>query len=71
MAFEKMFNAIDKMWDKEDIWGIIKDMNENIRTKSDGTLDGKPNDDWILDPIAQYHICMKIDDMTAYLTTLM
>lgn len=66
-----MFTAIDKMWDKEDILGIIKDMNENIRTKCDGTLEGIPNDDWILDPIAQYHICMKIDDMIAYLTTLM
>jgi hypothetical protein len=70
-ALENMFSAIDDMWDSGEIWGIIKDMNNNIRSKCDGTVDGKPNDDWIIEPEAQYHICMKIDDMTAYLMTFL
>jgi hypothetical protein len=71
MTMDNMFSTIDNMWDAGQIQGIIRYMNNNIRSKCDGTIDGKPNDDWILDSFAQSHICMKIDDMTAYLMTFL
>jgi len=42
----------------------------DIREKADGCVDANPNNDWIIDEEAQKHICMKIDDLTAYLQTL-
>jgi len=46
-------------------------VTSNIRAKADGLIDGKKNDDWIVDLAAQQHICMKIDDLNAYLTYLL
>ncbi|MDG6219074.1 MAG: PKD domain-containing protein, partial [Candidatus Thermoplasmatota archaeon] len=68
-AFDNMFNALDNMLDNEEYWGMIQHLNNNIRSKCDGTVDGKKGDDWITDPDAQYHICAKIDDLTAYIAT--
>jgi hypothetical protein len=34
-------------------------------------VDGKANDDWIKSVTAQQHICMKIDDIVAYVKTFM
>ena len=66
-----MFNALDDMLDDEEYWGMIQHLNNNIRDKCDGTVDGKSGNDWITDPIAQYHICAKIDDLTAYIATFL
>ena len=46
--------------------GAIQDLQNNIKSKADGLK----NNDWITDATAQYHICMKIDDITAYLALL-
>lgn len=70
-AFNNTFNALDNMLDDEEYWGMIQHLNYNIRSKCDGTVDGKSNDDWIIEYNAQYHICMKIDDITAYLATFL
>ena len=35
-----------------------------------GSLGGTPKNDWIIDPTTQQHICMMIDDLIAYLETL-
>ena len=43
----------------------------DIRLKADGLIDGDPLDDWIIDYNAQYHICMKVDDIVAYLETFL
>ena len=76
-----MFDALDDMLDDEEYWGMIQHLNNNIRTKCDGSLPGgKSKDDWIIedpnsigDPgeIVQWHICNKIDDLIAYLSTLL
>jgi PKD repeat protein len=68
-AFASMFDALDDMLDNQEYWGMIQHLNSNIRSKADGTVDGKKGDDWITDPDAQYHICAKIDDLTAYIAT--
>ena len=59
------------MLDDEEYWGMIQHLNYNIRSKCDGTVDGKSNDDWIKNSDAQYHICAKIDDLTEYIATFL
>ncbi len=70
-AFANMFDALDDMIDNEEWNGFITSLQSNIREKADGHVDGKPNDDWITDKVAQEHICMKIDDIVAYVETFM
>lgn len=70
-ALENMFSAIDKMLDNGAYEEAIEDLLHNIRGKTDGQIDGKPNNDWIVEEDAQYHICMKIDDLIAYLESLL
>ena len=75
-AFNNMFYALDKMLDNEGYKGMIKDLQNNIRSKCDGYVDGKTGDDWITGDTpegytAQWHICNKIDDLIAYLETLL
>jgi len=68
-AFNNMFAAINAMLNNEQYSGAIQHLRNNIREKADGTVDGSPKNDWIIDPTAQQEICMKIDDITAYLET--
>ena len=69
-ALSNMFMAIDDMLDEEEYQSAIQDLRNNVRTKADGYIDGSSKNDWIIDPEAQEHICMKIDDLTAYLEYL-
>jgi hypothetical protein len=69
-ALANMLMAIDAMLDKEAYQGAIQDLRNNVRGKADGLVDGHLNNDWIIDLEAQQHICMKIDDLTAYLEHL-
>ena len=42
----------------------------DIRAKADGTVDGKPNDDWIISSMVQLEICSIVDDLIGYLMAL-
>ena len=68
-AFNNMFNALDNMLENEEYSEMIQHLNNNIREKCDGSLGGNEKNDWITDPVAQEHICAKIDDLTAYIAT--
>jgi len=70
-AFDNMFNALDDMLADEEYYGMIQHLRNNIRDKADGQVDGKAGNDWITDPTAQQEICQKIDDIAAYLETLL
>jgi len=70
-AFDNMFNALDNMLANGNYHGMIQHLRNNIREKADGQVDGKPGNDWIIDPLAQQEICQKIDDITAYLEYLL
>jgi hypothetical protein len=70
-AFDKMFNALDKMLANENYYGMIQHLRNNIREMADGYVDGKAGNDWIIAPLAQQEICQKIDDITAYLETFL
>ena len=66
-----MFSALHDMCEDEEYNGMIQFLNNNIRTKCDGNVDGKKGDDWIKDTDTQIHLCAIIDDLTAYIATLM
>jgi hypothetical protein len=71
-AFDNKFNALQTMLDEENYQGIIDKLIDDIRSKCDGYIDGKKNNDWIIGDTpdgynAQMHICSKIDDIVAYL----
>lgn len=70
-AFNNMFSAIDAMLDNEAYKGAIQHLRNNIQEKTDVSVGGNPNNDWITDPTAQKEICTKIDDITAYLETFL
>ncbi len=69
-AFKKMIAAVHNLLVVEEYEGAIRNLRYNIRAKADGYVDGNPKNDWIIDPTAQAEICMKIDDLTAYLEYL-
>ena len=66
-----MFSAIDNMLVDEDYWGALQHLRYNIREKCDGLTDGKLSNDWITDSVTQAELYQKIDDITAYLGTLL
>lgn len=70
-SLDKKFNAIDRMLRNEAYVGMIQVLRDDIRQKVDGEIDGKPGNDWIIDPDVQKEICQKIDDITAYLNYLL
>jgi hypothetical protein len=70
-AFSKKFEAIYRILDTENYLGLIKILNEDIREKCDGLIDGDLINDWILDAEAQTHICQKIDDISDYIDYLL
>ena len=70
-AFSSKFEAIYKMFDTGNYLGLVRILNEDIREKCDGLVDGNPVDDWIIDEVAQVHICQKIDDISDYICVLL
>jgi PKD repeat protein len=70
-AIDKMFVALANMWANEEYYGMIQYLNNNLREKADGTVGGKANNDWITDSTTQQEIGQKIDDIIAYLETLL
>ncbi|MEA2109093.1 MAG: C25 family cysteine peptidase [Pseudomonadota bacterium] len=69
-AIANMIAALDYMFDTEAYEGAIQYLLSNLRSKMDGQVDGKPGDDWIIDDAVQAELCMKIDDLVAYLEYL-
>ena len=70
-ALHNKISSIYKMVEKQKYNSAINKLINDIRKKADGHIDGKLKDDWIIDSDAQYHICMKIDDITEYLATFL
>jgi hypothetical protein len=49
----------------------IDKLENDLRAKMDGCYGGNPRNDWITDCEAQYELLAIIDDLIAYLATLM
>jgi hypothetical protein len=69
-ALGNKIDAVRHMLEIYEYQEAIDKLHNDIRAKADGFIDGNPKNDWIINPIAQFHICMKIDDITAYLEYL-
>jgi hypothetical protein len=69
-AFSNMFSALQDKWLEQEYKGMIQDLRNSIRSRADGLIDGRANDDWIINLEAQEHICQKVDDIAAYLEYL-
>lgn len=70
-ALGNKFAAVDHMLDAGNYKGAIQKLQNDIRAKADGGVDGKIKDDWIIAPAVQKEICLMIDDLIAYLETLL
>lgn len=70
-ALHNMLSGVYDMLVDLEYNGAINDLQNNIKAKADGYLGGNPNNDWIIDQDAQEHLCMKIDDLSAYLEWLL
>jgi hypothetical protein len=66
-AYSNMIDALHHKVDAENYKGAIQMMQNNLKGKSDGSLGGKANNDWVIDPMVQNELTMKFDDISTYL----
>ena len=69
IALNNMIFSVDKMLDKENYNAAINQL-ENIRKRTDGSVDGTQMNDWITHPNSQEHICAMIDALVSYIKML-
>lgn len=70
-ALQNKLAAVIQLIGAEEYQQAIDKLQNDVRAKADGLIDGNPNDDWIVDSMAQQEICRMIDDIMAYLETLL
>lgn len=70
-AFSEKLDKVIELIDAGEYQKAIDKLQHDIRAKADGYVDGNPKNDWITDPGAQQEICTMIDDLVAYLETLL
>lgn len=70
-AFSEKLAEVIELIDAGEYQEAIDKLQHDIRAKADGYVDGNPQNDWITDPEAQQVVCTMIDDLTAYLETLL
>ena len=70
-AYDNMFSAISDMLVDLEYNGAIEDLTNNVRVKSDGSVDGFLKNDWIIEHDEQVEVCWKIDALVAYLKTFL
>jgi PKD repeat protein len=70
-ALHNKLIEVKRMIERGDYQGAMNKLASDIRAKADGLVDGKANDDWIIDPLAQSELCSMVDDLRAYLSSLL
>lgn len=70
-AFSDKFAEVIQLISTGQYQDAINKLQNDIRAKADGSLGGNPNNDWITDPAVQQRVCDMIDDLVAYLNTLL
>jgi hypothetical protein len=70
-ALSNSLSAVEKMLLSNDLKEAVDKLLSDIRQKADGSMGGHAKNDWIVDPVSGEHICVVIDDLIAYLETLM
>ena len=69
-ALHNKLVEVTRMMEHGDYRGAMNKLVHDIRAKVDGSVDGKANDDWIVDPLAQVELCHMINDIRVYLSRL-
>jgi hypothetical protein len=69
-TFHNKLDSVQGMIDSGEYSSAINKLQNDIRAKCDGACGGNPNNDWITDSDAQIVLCAMIDDLIAYLETL-
>jgi hypothetical protein len=66
-----VLEVVMKSIDAEAYRNAINKLQNDLRAKLDGSVDGHPNNDWITDTDSQNDLCAMIDDLIAYLETML
>ncbi len=69
-AFSNKFEAVKNAIAADALVGAINNLRNDIRSKADGSVDGKSQDDWVTDKEAQGMICLMVDELVKYLESL-
>ena len=69
-ALAEKLEEVLELIDAGEYQEAIDKLQNDIRAKADGSVDGDPSNDWITDPDEQQEICAMIDYLIAYLETL-
>jgi hypothetical protein len=66
-AFADKLNLVGRQIADLDYRGAMKQLQNDLRIRTDGYLGGNPEDDWIIDSNAQIQVCGMIDELIANL----
>jgi uncharacterized delta-60 repeat protein len=69
-AFSNKIEEVMALIDASEYEDAIDKLENDIRSKADGSLGGNPRNDWVTDPDVQEDICQFVDDLISYLETL-
>ena len=70
IAFSNKLAEVLEMINAGDYQAAIIKLQNDIRAKADGYVDGNPKNDWIRVSAAQQEICLMVDDLIAYLEAM-
>jgi Tol biopolymer transport system component len=70
-ALSEKLDEVNGLIEAGEYQEAIEKLQNDIRAKADGHVDGNPVNDWITDPDEQQELCMMIDYLIAYLETLL
>jgi hypothetical protein len=66
-ALSNKLAAVQAMLTKGDLSGALNKLRHDIRAKLDGFVDGKAQDDWIIDPASRQLLCLMLDELMRYM----
>ncbi|MFC2054041.1 hypothetical protein ACFLV7_07055 [Chloroflexota bacterium] len=66
-ALNNKLDEVSQMIEDCEYGEAISKLTGDIRAKADGTVDGKPYNDWIINPDVQAEFCAMIDELIAWL----
>jgi len=69
-AFHNKLLEVQELINAGEYQEALNKLIHDIRAKTDGSVDGKSNDDWITDPTMQMELCALINELIAYLEAL-
>lgn len=66
-ALSQKLAAVKQLLATGDVLTAVEKLTDDIRAKSDGWIDGYPNNDWVIEEQAQGKLCSMLDALNLYL----